>query len=438
MGFSVNFLLTAVVAWSFAGQILFICSGDANPTNEFFFQDEPHTLVRRGIFQKKFQTSKINNRAIKTILDDTMIDQGSGDEPDEEIGSGLFNGSGDQPDGEIESGLVDGNDGEPGKEIESELVDGSGDEPDGEIESGLVDGSVDQPDGEIESGLVDGNDGESDEEIESGLVDGNGDKPDGESEPGFQPKPETTEQNSALIPTIRPPPLELVSIEVCGQRYYCPKGSRGPCPANEILVEENGSDNPAEAPSYCSAYSNYPWDGCLSKVSQETASSSLSARCSLKSTAEPCTGYPPSYRYDPDTKTCRPAASSKGDWLVYECGTDQVYIGLNRRMGSCQCMKEFHLIYTAENKCYEPFTRGPCEKKMWLVPSSRREANCRPSPCPEKQIDGKHFYWKGHFHGPAGCYKPGTRGPCPERSTFIVTDYVLGHSRCERDWNFSI
>lgn len=214
MGFSVNFLLTAVVAWSFAGQILFICSGDANPTNEFFFQDEPHTLVRRGIFQKKFQTSKINNKAIKTILDDTMIDQGSGDEPDEEIGSGLFNGSGDQPDGEIESGLVDGNDGEPGKEIESELVDGSGDEPDGEIESGLVDGSVDQPDGEIESGLVDGNDGESDEEIESGLVDGNGDKPDGESEPGFQPKPETTEQNSALIPTIRPPPLELVSIEV--------------------------------------------------------------------------------------------------------------------------------------------------------------------------------------------------------------------------------
>jgi hypothetical protein len=126
------------------------------------------------------------------------------------------------------------------------------------------------------------------------------------------------------------------------------------------------------------------------------------------------------------------------DWLVYECGTDQVYIGLNRQMGSCQCMKEFHLIYTAENKCYEPFTRGPCEKKMWLVPSSRREANCRPSPCPEKQIDGKHFYWKGHFHGPAGCYKPGTRGPCPERSTFIVTDYVLGHSRCERDWNFSI
>ncbi len=130
--------------------------------------------------------------------------------------------------------------------------------------------------------------------------------------------------------------------------------------------------------------------------------------------------------------------SQHRDWLVYECGADQVYIGLNRKMGSCQCMKEFHLIYTAENKCYQPFTRGPCDKNSWLVPSSRREANCRPSPCPENQIDGKHFYWKGHFHGPAGCYKPGTRGPCPERSTFIVTDYVLGHARCERDWNVSI
>jgi hypothetical protein len=207
MGVSVKFLLTAVVAWSFAGQILFICSGDATPTNEFFFQDEPHTLVRRGIFQKKFQTSKNNNNPIETILDDTMIDQGSGDEPDEEIGSGLLDGSGDQPDGEIESELVDGSGDEPDGEIESGLVDSK---PDEEIELGSVDGNDGEPDEEIESGLVD----EPDREIESGLVDGNGDKPDEESEPGFQPKPETTEQNSAIIPTPRPPPLELVSIEV--------------------------------------------------------------------------------------------------------------------------------------------------------------------------------------------------------------------------------
>ncbi|XP_057381590.1 serine protease nudel-like [Daphnia carinata] len=242
-----------------------------------------------------------------------------------------------------------------------------------------------------------------------------------------------TDFSASTIGTEEPHP-KLVSIQVCGKQFYCLAGRRGPCQPNEILVEDISNDT-LEASTHCSALSSFPWRGCMLSVNEETAATTSVGRCNLKSTKQPCSGYPSNYRFHPITKMCRPTSKSTGNWLADECGDDQVLIGFNHNLGSCICLNKKHLVYTGDNQCYQPYIRGPCNKGMWLVPSTRREMDCRISPCPVDQIDGKHFYWNGNFHGPAGCYRSNTRGPCPEGRTFIVDNYVSGHARCERDEN---
>lgn len=117
------------------------------------------------------------------------------------------------------------------------------------------------------------------------------------------------------------------------------------------------------------------------------------------------------------------------DWLTSEiCGEDQVFIG-NGDVGSCKCSNKRHIRYPPDNRCYHPYTQGPCDYGFWLEPSSRSEMNCQPSPCPEL-ADGKHFFWNGNFHGPAGCYRLHTQGPCPNGRIFVVNNQILKHARC--------
>lgn len=119
------------------------------------------------------------------------------------------------------------------------------------------------------------------------------------------------------------------------------------------------------------------------------------------------------------------------NWLKEYCGQDQVFIGVRR--DSCRCRHPKHIQYVGDNRCYQPYTRGPCPSGQWLVPSSRKEMDCQVCPCPDL-ADGHHFYWKGHFYGPAGCYRSQTRGPCEEGSTFVMNSLVSNEPHCFINW----
>ncbi|KZS07620.1 Uncharacterized protein APZ42_028757 [Daphnia magna] len=445
-------VLPAAMAFCFVLQMFLICSANANPTEDFFFTDQPKIVKKRAV--------------------ENSEDEGSGVEPQEGSGSGNFEGSGDDTistpfEINTETGLhistlpqdtttilkVTEQMETPGNE---EIIGGT---PTMQTDSSVTKGheSNDKETTlEVSTRLAESSETLTNETTETratqllttekNFLNSTEDQSQLSTQPNVIVQvttqkgtaegifsTEMTEFSESTIGT-EEPLSKLVSIQVCGKQFYCLAGRRGPCPANEILVEDI-NNNTLEAPSYCSALSTFPWRGCLSSVNEKTAATTSVGRCNLKSMEQPCKGFPSNYRYHPIKKICRPTSKSTGNWLAYECSDDQVFIGLNQNVGSCICLNRQHLVYTGDNQCYHPYTRGPCNKGMWLVPSTRREMDCRRSPCPANQIDGKHFYWKGDFHGPAGCYRPNTRGPCPKGKTFIVDDHVLGHARCELDLN---
>lgn len=67
---------------------------------------------------------------------------------------------------------------------------------------------------------------------------------------------------------------------------------------------------------------------------------------------------------------------------------------------SCVC-KPGHILHSADNKCYRPYTQGPCDPGHILV----NRTSCIMQPCR-----------RGHLYFPFEdrCYRVGTRGPCPE------------------------
>lgn len=64
----------------------------------------------------------------------------------------------------------------------------------------------------------------------------------------------------------------------------------------------------------------------------------------------------------------------------------------------CNC-KEDHIYWRNDEKCYRPFTRGPCPMGNMLINST----SCTPIPCS-----------RGHLYFPEqkSCYRIGTQGPC--------------------------
>ncbi|KAI9553106.1 hypothetical protein GHT06_020997 [Daphnia sinensis] len=439
-------VLSAAIAFNFVMQMFLICSANAHPIEDFFFADQPTIVEKRVVERKEPIVNGIDSE-----------DEGNGVGPNEGSGSGIVEGSGDG----TTSTLYE-------THTATDLHISNLPQETTEKEEIIGDKTPTLPISSSTTNRHESNDKETTIEVSTRLdelsktltneitetksislltteslnLTEDPNQLNTRSSVVVQAttqeniaaeifSTEMTELNEVTIGT-EEPFSKLLSIQVCGKQYYCLAGRRGPCPANEVLVEDV-DNNTLEAPSYCSALSSFPWRGCLPSVNEETAAITSVGRCNLKSTKEPCSGLPPNYRYHPIKKICRPTSNITGNWLAYECGDDQVFIGLNQNLGSCVCLNKKHLIYIGDNQCYHPYTRGPCNKGMWLVPSTRRELECRISPCPEKQIDGRHFYWKGDFHGPAGCYSPNTRGPCPEGRTFVVDDYVLGHARCERD-----
>lgn len=226
----------------------------------------------------------------------------------------------------------------------------------------------------------------------------------------------------------------FLSSEICGKKYFCRKGDRGPCRPNEIFLPQSNVSSIIR-PS-CSGLVSSPWNGCYpaGKVKITTASNVASGYCSLRFPSRPCFGYPPGYRYSKQTKRCYPCSSQSkwGGGLVISgpCPPNKIFIDIDGVNGMCRCRDSNHLLYKNDEHCYRIYSRGPCLESQWLEPYSNGYGVCRKSPCPNNMCDGRHIYWRPTPTSRGGCYKSFTRGPCKHGSYFLIEDYGTRRGRC--------
>lgn len=70
------------------------------------------------------------------------------------------------------------------------------------------------------------------------------------------------------------------------------------------------------------------------------------------------------------------------------------------KRASCQC-KDEHIFWYEDQKCYRPFTQGPCPVTHMIVNST----TCIPIPCSRGSL---------YFPNEKACYRVGTQGPCTQ------------------------
>lgn len=83
------------------------------------------------------------------------------------------------------------------------------------------------------------------------------------------------------------------------------------------------------------------------------------------------------------------------------CNTGETFqLDPNTSKGSCIC-KNGYIRYAHNQKCYRPYTQGPCNYGEILL----NETTCIILPCERGQL---------YFPDENQCYRIGTKGPCPD------------------------
>jgi len=228
---------------------------------------------------------------------------------------------------------------------------------------------------------------------------------------------------------------KYLASEVCGKKFLCRRGDRGPCQRNEVFtpVPATGSKRPGS----CSNLISYPWNGCLPASKVGVASSAPTGCCSLRSQQRPCFGYPPTYRYCRQTKRCYPCANDwNGAWGTNlllgsgPCAANKIFTDVDGVNGMCRCRDRNQLLYKSDDKCHRIYSKGPCKTGEWLEAEVNGYGICRRSPCTSDKCDGRHIYWRQQPGMKGGCYKSFTRGPCHRGSYFLIDDYATRKGRC--------
>ena len=94
----------------------------------------------------------------------------------------------------------------------------------------------------------------------------------------------------------------------------------------------------------------------------------------------------------------------------------------------CTCLPK--IATTEDGRCYQPYTRGPCEFGEWLVFKSDGSARCENKKyC--KRFDNWHW-WSPHQR----CYRQFSQGPCKRGKLFYLdTDRGGTGCYCKPEWN---
>ncbi|XP_032796601.2 uncharacterized protein LOC116932820 [Daphnia magna] len=227
---------------------------------------------------------------------------------------------------------------------------------------------------------------------------------------------------------------KFLKSEVCGRKFVCQRGNRGPCHRNEVFIPQlNDSSLVITRPS-CGNLVSYPWNGCMSagKVGVAATNSVVGGGCAVRFPQRPCYGYPPNYRFYGESKRCYPVSMGWETGMTNSgpCSLNKLYTDIDGINGMCQCRDRNQLLFKGDDRCHRIYAKGPCDDGQWLEPDTNGYGTCRPSPCPESKCDGRHIYWKSTPNSEGGCYKSFTRGPCRRGSYFLVEDYGTRRGRC--------
>ncbi|XP_023320382.1 uncharacterized protein LOC111695330 [Eurytemora carolleeae] len=109
-------------------------------------------------------------------------------------------------------------------------------------------------------------------------------------------------------------------------------------------------------------------------------------------------------------------------------GTPCYMKGTDTALTECRCLPLNSL--TESGKCFEPFTRGPCEFGEWFVWNRKEGGRCEEKKyC--KRFDNWHW-WSPHQR----CYRQYTQGPCNKGSLFYLDAEKEGPGcHCRKEWD---
>ncbi|EFX84175.1 hypothetical protein DAPPUDRAFT_315199 [Daphnia pulex] len=248
------------------------------------------------------------------------------------------------------------------------------------------------------------------------------------------------QDNKLLAETASPTSNKFLKSEVCGRKFFCQRGNRGPCHRNEVFLPQLNDSSIFTRPS-CGNMVSYPWNGCMSagKVGVAANNAAVGGGCAVRFPQRPCYGYPPNYRFYTETKRCYPVSVGWEGGMSNSgpCPLNKVFTDIDGINGMCQCRDRNQLLFKGDDRCHRIYAKGPCDHGNWLEPDTNGYGMCNRSPCPESKCDGRHIYWKSTPNSEGGCYKSFTRGPCRSGSYFLVEDYGTRRGRCVSQYGSS-
>jgi len=111
-----------------------------------------------------------------------------------------------------------------------------------------------------------------------------------------------------------------------------------------------------------------------------------------------------------------------------EAGTPCFMRSMDTLQTECRCLPRNSL--TPDNKCHQPYTRGPCDFGQWWV---FREAEAA-GQCEEKKYCKRFDNW--HWWSPdQRCYRQFTQGPCNRGKLFYLDPEAGGAGcYCRQEW----
>ena len=210
--------------------------------------------------------------------------------------------------------------------------------------------------------------------------------------------------------------------------------SQGPCPAGSVIIMENTT-----GVGFCGCnkslqmYYHEETDACYELYSRGPCPLGHILSFNYTTLQPECKCQDGFHQYEKDGACYELNTPGPCPEMEHcDTGTPCFMLSMDTLQTGCRCLPRNSL--TPQGKCFQPYTRGPCNFGEWFVFASD-SVSPQGGRCEEKKYCKRFDNW--HWWAPdQRCYRQFTQGPCEVGKLFYLdTDAGGSGCHCRQDWD---